>query len=147
MIKKLREYCKLCYEVGRFSQLVREVNEPFVTKNAGRIRLDTGKKRDPLQELAEILSQRDGIAFVFDKYKIESSRRSGELVRLFNRLVANGAGQWIDGEFVPTVVLYDVNLLNLMLDTERKKAEGVGELMALLALKYVKYRERLLPKG
>ena len=105
-----------------------------------------------MDELAELMVTRIGVTSVFDDFGIVEQGRKEELIRLFHMLISNGAGQWIGDKFIPTVVLYDVELLRLILQAERSGAErqthmkkwrfwqlGMSKIAPLKPLKYYSF--------
>ena len=136
MFKKTVSFFRNAQQIGKFTRLVREVNEPFHPENALKFNFSE-KKRDPLEELASLMATRPGICAVLDEFGVAHTDRSSEFIRLFHMLIQNGAGQWVAEDFVPTAVLYDLDLLRLALDAERLGTPRFGEKAAILALRHV----------
>lgn len=152
MLKRIRDYLKNTREVGQFLRLVDEVDSHFsgetITTRSPRKR-DLG---DALDELTSIMAERRGISAILEKHGVASIDKTDKLKSLFYRLIACGGGQWVGKTFVATAVLYDVDLLDNLLQIE-KSAYGdiddttpetdVGVIMATSAIRHVQTEQQL----
>jgi hypothetical protein len=130
-------------EIERFKRLVKEVSKSAATPVTAASLFQN--KREALDEFADWMATREGLASVLQTHGYSRSQGKTKLLELYSTLLKGGAGQWVGKTYVPTVALYDPELLNRLLDIERSDQhshKAKVQTMAIAALDYVEAQSR-----
>jgi hypothetical protein len=126
LFDKIRAFLQDAQKLGEFSRLKQELAAPTNSSRSAGVVLD---------EFTSLLISRVGIADVLQIHGYEGDAGKEKLSGLYLIMIANGAGQWIGKTHVATAVLYDPELLEVILQLEDKDVSGSE--MAFAAIEYI----------
>jgi len=146
MFVRIGQLISAASELGRFKRLLKLVSVPpaVITSAEELFNGQNKAKRAALNEFAEWMASRKGLAEVLATHGYDAAAGKAKLINLYWDLMAAGAGQRVGKTFIPSVPLYDPTLLKMLLDIEAKQPPSRDRAIkiAITALDYVQAEQK-----